>query len=293
MNIKDRLKSYFGTELRKAFMETEDKIFEECEEIRIRLGKRVVLKSGNGESFLKGGYKACKKDIRDMLELMSDYSPYSFEYELKNGFITLEGGFRVGMCGTAIMENGVIKGLKGINSVNIRICREVPGCSAAIMDKISRKGIKNTIILSPPACGKTTLLRDIIRNLSNRGTNIGVADERCEISGMYNGVCINDLGSHTDVYSCCTKSEGIMMLLRAMSPQVVCADEIWGENDCKAIESAAASGVNIICTAHAGDIGDLHKRADLNQIGNIFDLAVVLSRRKGPGTIENIYELQG
>lgn len=291
MFIKDKLKKCFGNDFRTAFLKTADEIFEECEEIRIRKGQKVAVICKDKENELSGGYIAEKCDIDRIIELISDYSPYSVNEEMKKGFITIDGGFRIGLCGEVVVENEKIMGLKGINSINIRICREVKGCSDAIINKICKERIKNTIIISPPACGKTTLLRDIIRNISNRKINIGVVDERFEISGMHMGKYDNDLGTHTDIYCGCLKEYGIMMLLRAMSPKVICVDEINGD-DCKALEKATSSGVNIICTAHGEDISDMKNRKDICSIWHIFDLAIVLSHKNGAGTIEKIYELK-
>jgi stage III sporulation protein AA len=289
--LKDKLKNCFGITLRNAFLQADDNIIDECEEIRIRLNRPVTFKTFGGEKYLKtdGGknYIVSKKDIIEILQLVSDYSSYSFSEEMKNGFITIEGGFRIGLCGTAVVEKGEISGIKSINSMNIRICREVFGCGNETANKICENGeIKNTIILSPPSCGKTTLLRDIIRSLSNRGINIGVVDERSEISATFMGISANDLGTHTDVYNACPKEKGIFMLLRSMSPQIICVDEINGFEECSALEKAVGSGVNIICTAHAKNIYDMQKRRDLKQISHIFDIAVVLSRKNGAGTIE-------
>ena len=209
---------------------------ERLEEIRLRLGQPILLKE-------KGGWIPCmakndKKrhvfsncDMKACVSLLSAYSLYAFAEEIRQGFLTIEGGHRIGFCGKAVMEDGKIKTLHPISSLNIRIAREVKGCADHIFPYLFDNGrFCHTLILSPPGCGKTTLLRELIRNLSRAegGYAVGVVDERGEIAGMCGGMAQMDLGECTDVISGCPKAEGMLLLLRSMSPQIIPPDHRCG-----------------------------------------------------------------
>ena len=236
-------------------------------------------------------YKPTIEDISQTIETMSDYSIYALEQELKNGFITLKGGFRVGITGKVIIEDNKIKTIRNISSINIRIAREIIGCSNHILKYINTPSIKSTIIISPPNCGKTTLLRDIIKNISDCKENVGLIDERSEIAGMYMGKIQLDVGKRTDILDRCPKSEGMLMLLRSMSPSVIAVDEIGSNDDIEAIEKIANSGIKIICTIHAYNIEDIKQKNNLKNILNkkIFERYIILNRKNGICNVDKIY----
>lgn len=300
MNTKEKLKNYFGKNIRKYFLKAEDNILERTLEIRIREGREIIFRLKEREYYLcKNGLevvnnnaiRAGKEDIMEILELMSDYSIYSLEEEIRKGFLTLKGGFRVGISGKCITENNAVKAIKYINGMNIRICREVKGCADKLTSRILKNNIKNILILSPPNCGKTTLLRDMIRGLSNSGFNIGVVDERSEIGGCYRGEIQNDLGSRTDILDSCPKEEGIFMLLRSMAPDYIALDEITYK-DIEALREAIGCGVGIICTAHADKIEDILNKKSFEEIRKreLFELYVVLEKSEKVGEITGIYD---
>ena len=224
----------------------------------------------------------------ETIDKMSRRSVYAAQNELRHGFLTLEGGHRVGVCGKTVVENGKITALSDISSLNLRIAREVKGCAEGIIDAVS---MKNTLIISPPACGKTTFLRDIARLLSDRMVKVGIVDERGEIASSYKGRPQLDVGANTDVFTNCPKSEGITMLLRSMSPEVIITDEIGTREDEEALFGTLNAGVKIVCSAHGYDRDDLHRRGLLKRLmeRNIFETVVILSRRNGPGTVERVY----
>jgi stage III sporulation protein AA len=279
------------------------------EEIRIREGRPLMIINRGTDMMLtskgfttqdnKRAYTVSHKDMVETLELISESSIYAFQDELKNGFITLRGGHRVGLAGRVVMENGDIKTLKNVTGINIRITRELKGVSDKAIDYIYRppRGVYNTMILSPPMAGKTTLLRDMVRNISNGGPGrpglkVGVVDERSEIAGCYNGIPQNDVGVRTDVLDCCPKALGIILLIRSMSPEVICTDEIGRKSDIDAIEEACNAGVNIITTVHASDIEELKRKSNIAPLieERLFDRYIVLGTSMGRGTIEAIYD---
>lgn len=217
------------------------------EEIRLRSNKNIILKFNNKEKILK--YIITSNDILETLQIICENSIYSYQKEISEGYLTVRGGHRIGISGSCIIENGKVININYISSLNFRVARQVIGCSNSIMEDIINKEnqtIFNTLIVSLPGVGKTTLLRDIIRNISNgnnfiQGLTVGVVDERGEIAASYKGIPQNDVGIRTDVLSNIPKYIGMKMLIRSMAPQVIAADEIGGVNDIQAIQEITCS----------------------------------------------------
>ena len=271
--------------------------FTELEEIRLRQGLPVVLQYRDGTFFLndkgnpvlvdKNLFITSKTDISEALELISQSSIYAYQEDLAKGFITIPGGNRVGISGTAISKDGKISNIKNITSLNYRLAHEVVGCADNLMDFImDGYRVKNTLIISPPGAGKTTLLRDIIRNISNLKVNVCVVDERSEISSVGG---TSDLGYFSDILTDAEKPGGMLMMLRSMSPQVIATDELGTDNDIEAVRKIVCSGVSVIATIHGYDEKSLRKNNNLNQLLDFFECFIVLSRRFGAGTIEEVY----
>lgn len=281
------------------------------EEIRMRLLKPLMLGIGSKDfivaqdgrltSRCEDAYIVSKEDMDKTFQLICQGSVYAVEDELKNGFITLPGGHRVGIAGKVVLESATVKTIKSVSAFNIRIAREVMGAATKVLPYIidKRFGIYNTLILSPPKAGKTTLLRDLIRQLSSgverlniRGFKVGLVDERSEIACCHNGVPQNDVGLRTDVLDACPKAQGIMMLLRSMSPEIIATDEIGRIEDVKAIEEAVNAGVSVITTVHGTDLEDIKKRPTIHKLinGGFFKRYVILGFSSGVGSLEMVID---
>lgn len=298
-NVKSSLTGYFGKELRQLFKDLDEPFFRRAEEIRLRVGRPILISLRGGElsltaegkltEDLRKGYKPSFSDIAAVMELASGYSCYAFEEELRNGYLTIPGGHRIGLSGRTVLAGSTVKTIQNISSLNIRISHEMIGCGDEVFPFITSPELTHSMIISPPACGKTTLLRDLIRRLSYGGQTVGVVDERSELAGCYRGVAQNDLGPRTDVLDGCPKAEGMIMLLRAMAPRVIAVDEIGKAAEIHAIEDIVNAGVKLICTVHGRCVEDILQRPQLSELlkRNIFRRFILLKR---PGEMEGIYD---
>ena len=282
----------------------------DIEEIRLRIGRPVIFRLGWQEltcdrhkkttDRLEQGYIITRQELERNLEVLSQSSLYAWEDEFKNGYLTIPGGHRVGLAGRCVLDKGIIKTIKDVSGLNYRIGREVRGCADKIMRFIVRDSqIFHTLVVSPPQCGKTTLLRDMVRQLSDgsknsgfAGVNIGLVDERSEIAGMYMGEPQFHVGLRTDVLDACPKAQGMIMLIRSMSPRVVATDELGKAEDIEALYQALQAGVTVLATVHGGSLREIGTRPFLRELVNnrFFQRIVVLSRRQGAGTLEAIYD---
>lgn len=245
------------------------------EEIRIRIGQPLEFCYGQGYRYLSAGeengalYRMQGEDLAEMLDYISNYSLYAYQEEVKQGYITIEGGHRIGLIGQAVTEQGKITGIHPITFLNFRIAHERIDCAKELLPYLLEgNSIYNTLFLSAPGAGKTTYLRDCIRLLSKgegerAGMKVCVVDERSEIAACHMGVPQNDLGPRTDVLDGCGKTEGMLLLLRSMSPQVIAVDELGTEEDFLAVEQAVCSGSRILGTIHAGELQELEEKPHL------------------------------
>ncbi len=273
--------------------------YDKLQEIRLRIGRPLMMLYANYEWIFEDIVK--KESFQETLEYISNYSLYAYENELKQGFITIEGGHRVGMAGQVVIENGKVKNLKQISSMNIRVAHEVLNCADIVFPYIAEgRRMCHTLIISPPRCGKTTLLRDIIRQISNgnrwiKGCTVGVVDERSEIGGCYMGVPQNQIGIRTDILDCCPKAEGMLMLIRAMSPDVIAVDEIGSPEDVHALEYAMHCGCKMIATVHGRTMEEIRKKPLFEELVKMhrFERYIVLGNRQRIGEIEGIYDARG
>ena len=252
------------------------------EEIRIRIGQPVIFHMENEEWYLKketgrlersqvNAYCATKEDIKSMVKFISSYSLYAYEDEMKRGFITMQGGHRIGVAGQVVMDGGKVLSLSNIYFLNIRVAREKRGCAKDIIPYlIHRNSIYNTLFVSPPGIGKTTYLRDAIRILSNgsdrlHGMKISIIDERSEIAACRQGIPQNDIGIRSDVLDGCLKSFGMLLMLRSMAPQIIAVDELGAESDFYAVEQALNCGSRVLGTIHAGNMKELSEKPYLKR----------------------------
>jgi len=284
-----------------------EKTKEEIHEIRFRAGQIPSLCINDGEYLINEltsssieVKKISQEDIQEILSVMSQNSLYAFSEEIRGGFITLKGGHRVGIVGKTVCDSNKVQSIKYFSGLNIRISRQILNVADPILGYLIDNNIfLNTLIVSPPRCGKTTILRDLVRQLSNgiphlgiRGQTVGLVDERSEIAACYKGIPQNHVGIRTDVLDNCPKVEGIMMLLRSMGPGIIATDEIGSMEDADAILTALYSGVGVVATTHGSGLKDILYKPGLKRLikDRAFNRIIILSSRKGPGTLEAVYD---
>lgn len=307
---KDELIKIFSKNLRQILSQIQVD-FDRVQEIRLRIHAPLIMVYDGSEFYVTETGRLCKSvqeafiisknELRETMEYVSNYSLYAFEEEMKQGFITIQGGHRIGIAGKTIVDGNGIKTMKFISFINVRLSHQIKGCASSVIPYLFENGqILHTLIISPPRCGKTTLLRDIIRQISNgtslvSGINVGVVDERSEIGACYQGIPQNELGIRTDILDCCPKAKGMMMLIRTMSPQVIAVDEVGTREDLEAIEYVMNCGCRLIATVHGSSIEDIKSKPVLRKLvqERIFDRYIILNNNGRTGNIEQIYDARG
>lgn len=263
-----------------------------AEELRLRIGEPASLVYPEGERSL-GGDPVSRRDLDFVLELATGASVHTVRDRLRRGFLTVRGGYRLGLCGAVSLLEGQVAGFQALSSINLRIAREARDCGRGVLEALRGAGeLPSTLILSPPGGGKTTLLRDLIRlTASGEGARrVAVADERGELAALYEGKPLLDVGRTVDVLDGCPKAEAVAMLLRAMNPQVLAVDEISTPEDAERMLEAAHCGVTLLATAHAGELAELNRRPAYRRLleAEVFQAAVLIRR----GAVERQYTVR-
>lgn len=298
-------------ELNNVLKKVPDEFKENIEEIRIRNARPLSVYSNGSDYFVSNTGKVTnglhnvfivnKSHINNTFQLISNYSVYAYREEIKSGYITIKGGHRVGIGGKVIYGSDGLETIRDISSLNIRVGREKIGVSDKIVPYLleDKNIFCNTLIISPPQCGKTTLLRDMVRNLSDgvfskksEGFKISVIDERSEIAGMYKSFPQKNIGIRTDVLDGCLKSDGIMMAIRSMSPEIIAVDEIGGKRDVETIQEALRAGIKLIATAHGNSLSEVMGKPSMKVLldDGVFERYIILDRSNGVGTIRDIID---
>ena len=276
----NQIQNLFASNVRQLLVDA-DLDYDKLYEIRLRVGRPLFLTYDGGECFLRQKdtepYLVTREDLKETLEYVSGYSLYAYEDEIRQGFLSVQGGHRVGVTGKVILDGNRIRGMKYISCINVRLAHEIQGCAQSVMPYIqTREQIMHTLIVSPPRCGKTTLLRDIIRQMSN-------------------GIPQNDLGMRTDILDGCPKAEGMQMLIRSMSPVVVAVDELGKEEDFKAVESVIHCGCRLIATAHGDSMEETLAQPFFRKLweARVFQRYIFLGKHDRAGIVEAIYDENG
>jgi len=288
-----------------------------AEELRIRENRPLEIVHGGGYCFLKRdgtttaspeeAYRPTRDDCARLLELLTNHSVYSYEEELKRGYITVRGGHRIGLAGRTVLEHGKVKLIRDVCGFNIRLAREIRDAGRQVLPRITdaaARTVHHTLVISPPQTGKTTLIRDLARLIScgswpdirmGEARKVGIVDERSELAACEKGVPRFDLGPRTDVMDGCPKAEGMMMMIRSMSPEVLVVDEIGREEDAVALREAMHAGIRVIASAHGSGYGDIRNRPALRELTEerFFGRFVVLSRRQGKIVVQEVLDSEG
>ena len=269
------------------------------QEIRLRAEQPAVILS-HGKEYVSQTV-IHRRQLEETLAYLGNYSLYAYEEEIRRGYLSLPGGHRVGIAGRVVVEDGNIRTITAISSLNLRFAHQILGCADEVIPFLWQDGaLQSTLIVSPPGKGKTTMLRDCIRQISNGtlihpGMTVGLVDERSEIAGCSGGIPGNDVGIRTDVLDCCPKAAGMMMLIRSMSPRVIAVDEIGDYEDIRAIEAVLNCGCRILATVHGNSIEDIEKKPLLKRFltEKIFQRYVLLGNRDAVGSLKGIFDERG
>ncbi len=281
----DQVCALLPPQLRRSAQAMPGLVQRKVEEVRLRCGRVPTVVVGGDELPLPCAGEVTRRDLELTVEIATQASAHAALERVRQGWFTVRGGHRIGLCGSVAAEEGKVKNLRCLSSLNIRVAHAVPGCGEGPLRALVRDGVfPSTLILAPPGGGKTTLLRELVRLLSTGcrvpPVRVGLCDERGEVAALWEGVPQFDVGARTDVLEGCAKAQGLMMLLRGMNPQLLCCDEITDPADCAALEQCALCGVKLLATIHAGGVDELTRKSLYRELlgRGIFEKAVVLRK---------------
>lgn len=273
-----------------------DKLYE----IRLRSGKPVSINYGGKYFYLTSSGISLEPAylnineyvINDIVVRATEYSLYAVNNQICNGFITISGGIRIGIAGETVWDGNTLKTIKHFNAINIRLPHEIANCGQRAFE-VSNEGERNMLILSPPGLGKTTILRDLTRLLSDKARkNILLVDERNELASMSGAAPQLNVGFNTDIINNCSKEFAFNQGIRSLKPDIIVTDELMGSNDLTAVNYAMSCGVKVVASIHAKNIAELKSKEGMRQAieNRLFDRYIVLSNDNGPGTYREIYD---
>lgn len=280
--------------LRERALALPEGIRQKASELRLRVGREPAAVLEGDELPLPGEGRVSRRDLELTVEIATQASPQAALEQLRQGYFTLRGGHRLGLCGSVWTQEGQVKNLRRLSSLNLRLAHAVPGCGARVLRELGAEGVfPDTLILAPPGGGKTTLLRELIRLLSDGlilpPLRVGLCDERGEVAALWEGEPQFDVGGRTDILEGCPKAQGLLMLLRAMTPQVLACDEITHPDDLRALETCGNCGSRLLATVHAADVDELWEKPLYRELlqRKLFHRAVVVDRtRDDPYRVE-------
>lgn len=294
--------------LKKLLLCIDEKEQQNIREISIRVEKPLVISTFSCELFIdkKGNLKKnisndlyiiSKKEVLECIKVLTEYSIHSYQDKINSGYITIEGGHRVGVVGSCVISNNEIISVTDISSINLRIARQIKGVSDNLVLPLYKEKVFSTLIAGSPASGKTTLLRDISLSLSNGKvgyfTKISLIDERGELAAVKDGVAQNDVGVLTDVLDGYHKGIGMTIAIRSMSPKVIIIDEIGGDSDALSIRQSLNAGVKVIATVHASSMEDILRKKHIVELldEGAFEKIIILDGADKPGMVKEIIHM--
>lgn len=299
MDRLNEILRYFSPDIKNILEKSIGSNIQNIHEIRLRCGKPLAVSSygkikyisscGGLTDYISGAYIVKQSDIEYTFQALCSYSIHSYENEIAQSFITVKGGHRAGIAGSAVIKDNKVSSVKHISSINFRIASQIKGCSDRIYSQLLSEYPQSVLIAGLPSSGKTTVLRDLCRNLAGRYC-VSVIDERGEIGAVYHGEPQNDIGIMCDVFDGYPKVDGLYTALRVMSPDIAVCDEIGGEDEVRQLLSCVNAGVKIIASAHAGNRDELYRRKNIKILldNGVFDYIVFLGSKDNTGKIQSV-----